>query len=217
MPPNKYVKASITAEASLVCPVFLFAVLALIHIIVWFGEAEDVQRKLTDDIRKIQSVSFMAENFCAVQDENGDIDLVNMYVADVNVPIPDLIKPIVRQHALSRPFSGIESLEDGKGDEIVYITPNGAVYHVSCTCSYIKTALYSIRASQIEGKRNDSGGRYYPCERCGKNGADDMVYITSYGNRYHTKKECTSIRRNVISVFKSELDGMRMCKKCGGK
>lgn len=214
---NNHVKASITAEASLVCPLFLFAALALIYIIVWFGEAEDVQRKLTDDIRKVQSVSYMAENICMIQDENGDIDLVNMYVAGINVPMPDLIKPVVRQHVLSRPFSGIESLEDGKGDEIVYITPNGAVYHVSCTCSYIKTALYSVRASQISNKRNDSGGRYYPCERCGESGTDDMVYVTSYGNRYHTRKECTSIRRNVMSVFKSELDGMRMCKKCGGK
>lgn len=213
---NKHVKASITVEAALVCPVFLFAVLALINIIIWFDEAEAVQRKLTDDIRRIQAVSYVSENILPLQDEDGNIDLVNMYVAGINVPMPDFIKPIVRQHVVSRPFSGITTIEDGESGEIVYITPNGSVYHVSSTCSYIKTVLYSVRLSEIDSERNNSGGKYYPCERCGDSVAGGCVYVTSYGSRYHGDRGCTSISRNVISVFKEEVGGMRMCKKCGG-
>ncbi|MCI8307155.1 MAG: pilus assembly protein [Lachnospiraceae bacterium] len=216
MKTNKDARASITVEAALVCPIFLFAMLALINIVIWFGEAEDVQRKLAADLGKVRAVSYMSENILPLRDKDGDIDLMNMYVACDNVPIPEFIRPIVRQHVVSRPFSGITSIEDAQRDEIVYITPNGRVYHESCTCSYIKTVVYTVRLSGIDGERNDSGGKYYPCERCGKDVDGKMVYVTSYGNRYHGNKECSSIRRNVISVFREELDGMRMCKKCGG-
>lgn len=213
---NKFEKASITVEAALVCPIFLFAVLTLINIIVWFGKAEDVQRKLTEDIRRIQAVSYISENVFPLRDEDGNIDLVNMYVAEINVPMPELIKPIVRQHIVSRPFSGITSIESGENDEIVYITSNGTVYHISAACSYIKTVLQSVRLSDIDGVRNDSGGKYYQCERCGDGVAADYVYVTLYGNRYHSNRQCTAVSRNAISVFKKDVGGMRMCKKCGG-
>lgn len=209
-------KASITVEAALVCPIFLFAVLTLINIIIWFGEAEDVQRKLTDDVRKIQTVSYISGNVFPVCDEDGNIDLMNMYVAGIHVPMPELVKPIVRQHVVSRTFSGITSMDGEEGKKIVYITPNGAVYHVSPACSYIKTTLYSVSISGIDGKRNESGGKYYPCERCGKDSMTGNVYITSYGSRYHVDRECTSVSRDVMAVFMDEIDGMRACRKCGG-
>ncbi len=106
--------------------------------------------------------------------------------------------------------------EKEQEDEIVYITPTGSAYHRDKNCSYLKPAVRQIKSSEMAGIRNESGGKYYACQRCMKKEKPrSMVYITVYGNRYHNRADCSELKRTVIAVHLSETGGRHACKKCG--
>ncbi len=98
------------------------------------------------------------------------------------------------------------------GEEAVYITDYGIVYHKSIRCSYLELSLKLVDASHISQLRNQSGETYKACERCGGHGA--QIYITDYGNRYHNTLECGGLNRNIQLVKLSELYGKGGCSKC---
>ena len=100
-------------------------------------------------------------------------------------------------------------------EETVYVTPTGRVYHRDDGCTYLMPRLTAVSASQIGAERNDSGGRYYACETC-RPARSGTLYITEYGNRYHSSPGCSSIKRTIREVKLSEVVGrMPPCSKCG--
>jgi len=193
-------KASITVEASLVCPVFIFAAIALINIISWFKEAEDIQKELTQSLQTRQYMSYFA-----VEAASGNED-------------KDIVIKKKNQSVTGRAYVGVTTIgstDDGEDDVIVYITPTGRVYHVSEVCTYLKSDVRRIDFDDMAALRNESGGKYYSCEVCAKDTENEEVYITSYGNRYHCNFECKSIRRNYIAVYKKDISNKNCCMKCG--
>jgi len=106
--------------------------------------------------------------------------------------------------------------EAGPGDEVVYVTETGEVFHRSLSCTYLRPSLRSVPAAAVPGLRNQSGGKYYPCERCRPSGSEEIVYITDTGNRFHGKADCSAVSRNVRSIPVSRTNGMRPCSRCGG-
>ena len=66
----------------------------------------------------------------------------------------------------------------------------------------------------LEEKRNESGGRYYPCELC-EPGETGLVYLTQWGGKYHGRSDCPSIKRTVFIVPISEAGGRPPCRSCG--
>ena len=112
----------------------------------------------------------------------------------------------------------IGDAEDESGDDeeqIVYITPTGSVYHLTDTCTYLKPSIILIDASEVDSARNSSGGRYYACETCEPSKTGTLV-ITEDGNRYHRSSSCSALKRTVIQVALSEVEGsMNCCSKCG--
>lgn len=110
-----------------------------------------------------------------------------------------------------------EEKEDDSGEETVFITTNGSVYHRSISCTYLKPRTKTIAARSLTGVRSADGSIYYPCENC-RPAAVGNVVITSYGNRYHRSSSCSSIHRDVTEVPLSAVkDTMRACSKCGGE
>lgn len=103
---------------------------------------------------------------------------------------------------------------DTKG-EVVYVTDYGLVYHKDKHCTYLELSIQSVSAGEVKNLRNASGGKYYPCEKCGgKAGEMGSVYITTYGTRYHSSLECNKIKRNVHEVPLDEVYGLGGCSKC---
>lgn len=107
--------------------------------------------------------------------------------------------------------------KDDLQEEIVYITKNGSVFHRQKDCSYIKRSVKKIEGSIIDTLRNVGGGKYYPCIMCmkKKNPNTMEVYVTAYGNRYHSKKNCSEIKRNAFAVRLSSVKDRAACSKCG--
>lgn len=99
--------------------------------------------------------------------------------------------------------------------QMVYITPTGSVYHLSENCTYLKPSIQYIAASEVNQARNSSGARYYACETCNPTKTGTLV-ITEDGNRYHSSASCSALKRTIITVPLSEVEGsMSSCSKCG--
>ncbi len=107
--------------------------------------------------------------------------------------------------------------ETGETTRIVYVTENGAVYHMSMECTHLQLSVQEIPSSGIDDMRNQGGGRYYPCSRCANGNMRSTLYITNEGNRYHYDRGCSGLRRTVSSmtIEQAEEAGYRPCSRCG--
>lgn len=108
---------------------------------------------------------------------------------------------------------------------MVYVTDYGTVYHRELSCRYLKLSIRQSGLSEVADLRNESGGKYYPCEKCWKEGADP-VFLTDDGTRYHQSLNCSAMgtRNSYNSAFRNDaaaLFRMRRLKNvegilCGG-
>lgn len=149
------------------------------------------------------------------------IDLAVLYEAKNTYTI----LPVPRVHAALRARvrawtgrdgngSDSESEENENQEEMVYVTETGHVYHTDENCTHIHLSIQSVSRESVEHLRNSSGGKYHACEKC-HGGTGDTVYITEYGDRYHSSVGCSGITRNVRKVPISQVEGWRVCSKCG--
>lgn len=134
--------------------------------------------------------------------------------------IPGLGALAVSQEGSVRAWVGREENAAGNGSaageaKTVYVAATGRVYHLDSNCTHIRLSVRKIGQNEIAGQRNQSGGKYAPCESCGAKGRDE-VYITDTGDRYHSSASCSGLKRTVAEVLLSELDGWEPCSRCGG-
>ena len=102
-------------------------------------------------------------------------------------------------------------------EQIVYITENSEVYHLTTSCTHLRLSVRPVDYSAVGDERNGSGGNYYPCEICAKGEIPETVYICSSGDRYHFSGECYTLTRSYTAVPISEVaDSRRPCSRCGG-
>ncbi|NLJ96678.1 MAG: pilus assembly protein [Clostridiales bacterium] len=286
MKEEKTIPASLTIEASLVLPIFLFFYMMFICFIQIFLVQEVLQEAITEaglsmsraayifsDFRDVTDIeefdsSLLEENIkealselakstinsliikysvankldiniidnsCIVgglegirfdgsQVMQGDrIDIIIRY--RIRIPINffglkhfDMIQRVNLRgwtgHQLPALYKVTEE-DDGEDKTSVYITETGTVYHLSKTCSHIKLSIETIDEKPT-WQRNKNGGKYYPCESCC---ADDLgassYYITSYGDRYHSNRDCSGIKRTVKEVSLDKVGSRTSCKRCG--
>ena len=102
-----------------------------------------------------------------------------------------------------------------EGEEVVYVTDYGTVYHRSLECRHLKLSIRQVSQEEAGELRNGSGGRYYPCERCWKQ-KSGFVYITEEGNRYHESLNCSGLSRRIHTLPLSQAGGRPPCSVCGG-
>ena len=100
-------------------------------------------------------------------------------------------------------------------DPMVYITETGTVYHTDRNCTYLNPSVESVSAMIVGEKRNQSGGKYYPCGICGAGTGMGQVYITKQGSSYHSRINCSGLKRTIYTVPLSQVGGRGRCTKCG--
>lgn len=112
-----------------------------------------------------------------------------------------------------------EEAEDGNHGRTVYITNNGKVYHYNASCSHISLSISSVKLREISSLRNENGAKYKRCTACikGNPDYDDIVYITASGTRYHSDRNCSKIKRQVVAIDISEVGDKRLCSRCSGE
>lgn len=144
------------------------------------------------------------------------IDLSVQYQLDIPI-LMFRIPAISREETLRvKGWTGYaKSAEDAETQEVVYVTDYGLVYHKNMNCTYLELSIRAVSASDIENLRNESGAKYYTCESCGGGVVTaGRVFITDYGNRYHTSLDCSKVKRNIYAVPLDEVYGLGGCSKC---
>lgn len=118
----------------------------------------------------------------------------------------------IGRDGLKREGSGSQEDDD---DPIVYIGKTSTRYHRSRDCHYLSNKLKVLTYDEVDGYRNQGGGRYYPCAVCGGSAQPgSLVYIMESGARYHTDKDCAAIIAYVQEVRLSEVEHMGGCSYC---
>lgn len=144
------------------------------------------------------------------------IELVATYQIKIPLNLLDPLSASVVQKVKVRKWTGWKPGEEEESDPWVYITESGTVYHMTKSCSYLDLSVQDVLYAELERKRSYSGAIYYACPLCVTEGEEKgSVYITNYGNRYHTKLDCSGIKRTIYTVRLSQVEDKKMCSKCG--
>jgi len=292
MPNNKrmYLSASSTVEASIVIPLFIYAIMTVTYLIQIVSLQVKVQQALYNESRKMakyiyayeimkdQSTSDSQKKDLVKADGNSEKDegyesilengigigvaqtlfiselgmeyiknthviggMAGFNMLNSKIMSGNNIINIVVSYTVRNPFDifgiGIMTFtqsastnawlgdtyntDKSKGtsntdETIVYITPSGSVYHTNKNCSYLILSIHEIPSNQIDSQRNESGGKYYACEKCGEKGTEGDFYITDYGDRFHTSINCSALMRNIMTVQLSTVLDRKQCSKCKG-
>lgn len=146
------------------------------------------------------------------------VELKAVYRMKLPISLFGSIQYRIVQQAKCRKWTGYAIGQDTQDEETwLYYTEHGTVYHASRDCTHLDLSIRGITYTQVGSSRNKNGGKYHKCERC--NHADignSMVYITDYGDRYHTSLVCGSLKRSIYMIRRSKATEKRMCSKCGG-
>ncbi len=141
------------------------------------------------------------------------IDLKVSYWVSVPFPILSRFDWRYTQQAKARRWSGYEPETDSYEDLMVYITPYGNAYHLSKSCPYLCPSIRAVARSAVAGERSEDGNRYYPCAKCGFF-KSNYVFVTDYGEVYHTSLSCSGLKRTIRRVKLKEATGYHACPKC---
>ena len=95
------------------------------------------------------------------------------------------------------------------------MTRNGSVYHTHGDCTYLQLTIYQTTLEEAQKQRNEQGGRYHACEKCG--GRGEAVYLSPQGEAYHSSRECSGLTRHVEMVKLTECGGLSQCSRCAGR
>ncbi len=148
----------------------------------------------------------------------GDICLVVRYRL-IFRGFPGLVLKLpVELASRRRCWSGQEPLGSGNSDdsgEMVYVTESGQVYHRDGSCYHLRVTVRTVSAGAVKAARNQSGGRYTPCEHCAVSAVPSgTVFITPQGDRYHVSRDCSGLKRTV-SLVPLESISLPPCSHCG--
>ena len=147
---------------------------------------------------------------------NSILELRAAYKVKLPVPAFTFAAVPMKETIRVKGWTGYEkSGFSGTGQDIVYVTETGMVYHRDYHCTYLELSIHMVPALQVDNLRNKSEGKYYPCERCAKGSSGTSAYITDYGDRYHNSLNCSGLKRTVYAVPITEAAGKGACKKCG--
>ena len=211
---SAFKEASITVEAAMAVPIFFLAVVALIYLMEIMAVQTAMRAGLQYAGKRAAEETYVVTMVMPSHLEHDIVEAVGAKRLDRSIVVG---VPTVKYQEKIRikAWVGYEKPGFDKDDEeTVYVTETGMVYHKDYHCTYLELSIHMIPSEGIENLRNESGGKYYPCEYCMRNGGSG-VYITDTGNRYHSSLSCSGLKRTVYAVPLSEVIGKGACSRCG--
>jgi len=182
-----------------------------------------VKSKITRELGEDYFVNNNIENGISLilstyMQEDDMIDIIAIYRIEIPCNFFHVGKILALQRCRMRGWTGYDNSSGTEnGEEIVYITPNGTVYHKSASCTHINLSISTVSLGEVRNLRNSDGGKYYECEICGEETSSGQVYITETGDRYHNSRECSGLKRGIMAVPISKVGGRGPCQRCGSE
>lgn len=212
-----YRQASLTVEAAVILPLFLFGMFTLISVIDICRIHVTEQTEIADEAKKLATYAYLAEEYM----EDPYIDLYEVYPCKLQISlIPGYQINLAlrgRVHAWTgRTEAECDADKHMTAEEMVYVTDHQAVYHTNSGCSYLELSVYAIGKEEVSAARNEAGGRYGACEKCCGASETGAYYITLSGDRYHASRSCSGLTRNVRMVRRSDVSDLSCCSRCQG-
>ncbi len=214
-----------TVEAALIMPLFLFAVIALLSIMDMLRTYMQTEMKLYNSARDLAVVSYSEKPYTTGPMSDADwIRLKLVYPARSRGGSLFAHTLILENHVNVHIFNGYsgDPVKDNgqKQEEYVYVTEDSNVYHRSRGCSHLNVTIREVSYGSIGSLRSKEGAKYYLCPHCGKGMkkgdlAGTTVYASDYGNRFHTSRSCSHLKRTVYRIPLSRAGGRRPCLDCG--
>lgn len=205
-------KGSLTAEAAMVLPVFLLAMLAVFGYIPAYAKQIDTTQKLLETAESAAVYRAFDEN-CG-----SDGGLKKIYRYSPMVKFPGAGSLWLTAEVKVRPWTGYDGDLGNEGDtensQIVYISNNQEVYHTSPDCSYLDIHLISMSLGQARTAKNADGQHYTACEKCCRSFSGSVVYVSEKGSHYHSSTECSSLSRSPEAVLMSSVEYLPLCTRC---
>lgn len=209
-----FLSGSITVEAALVLPLFLFAMVNILSLFLMF-ESYGVQlARLHQSGRQLSVLAYAQGTDTAKQ----DVELVS---AEYVKPLVNLmgyrgclvVSGCVMHKWIGYDLSGTAA-SGREEEEMVFVAAHGEVYHESRNCSYLNPDIRTVTTQNVIFMKNRDGIAYTPCQSC--QGHGELVYITDDGERYHSSIGCSGLKRTIDCVpKKSALQGGRhACSRC---
>lgn len=236
-------RGSVTIEASLVFPIFLFFVMSLYHM---------CYSRIADNIvyeAAIETAEYMAE-YAYLDGHNillptykfqeyvDDKAIVSRYV-DGGIqgisfigtnPLDDegyVVLKVQYKSKVSVPFlPGLSKMHSFEIRQKAYVgadetvdndgdNNDSYVYVTDNRDVYHSTRMctYLNLSIRADDVAGAEAGGYSICEICGY-GDEKIVYVTDYGRRYHRDIKCSGLKRTVYRVKLSEVDGLGGCVRC---
>ncbi len=237
------IPASLTVEAALVFPIvlfvlcgmlFFFRVLQIGHMtygaLAVSGSSLSLELETEDEgIGRAMGYFFhelTKENFPFQHIVNGKLgfrwtktqlsgDYVDLWIHyDCKMPfrLLGLRNISITQRVRMKKWTGYQSgTGDGTREQWVYLAENGSVYHLTRECTHLRLSIHTM------GKNAAVHAGYTSCNLCGsKNSENVFYYVTDEGERYHTKLDCSGLKRTVYMIRLSQINGRGACSRCGG-
>ena len=213
--PSEY-QASMCLEASLSFSFFLIFFVNILSIITLFVTYTENLASLQQQGRKAAAYAYITEGALGFNE-----DIIRLQ-KNIKIQFPVGIIGTSKYHmevqCVVKPWTGydVSNIKNRKEeDSIVYMTEYGSVYHKNRACTHLVLSLKAVGFADVEEKTNEDGKVYKACEFCGKNGIVTIVFITSYGDKYHTTTKCQGLKRSIKTIPLSEVKGVSPCQKCG--
>lgn len=209
-------KASMCLEASLSLSLFLLFFVNVFSIVFLYMTYTKDLSMLHQQGKKISAYTYITGE--VLQNKEGNIFLQksNMVEAPFNF-FAGWKFPVYTQ-CVVKPWNGYDVTNQesrNREEEMVYITEYGSVYHKNRSCSYLALSIRAIAYSEIYEEKNETGENYEICEYCKDKAFVTIVYVTSYGNKYHATTKCQGLKRSVKIIPFSEVKEKNVCNKCG--
>lgn len=200
-----FLKGSITVEAALVFPFFLFAIAEVIQWTNFLNVEMDILREVSNKARRIAEERSI--------EEPSEDNLIAVTKGEF------LRGVFFTRTAKARIFTGryYNPEEDYEENRLVFVTKHGRVYHRNLICPHINLKIKAVDGREIGKLRSSDGSKYYPCKYCMNKKVRNRVYVTEDGNRVHSEKNCKAIKREIkfITLKKARMEGYGCCKTCG--
>lgn len=149
--------------------------------------------------------------------EDDCIDLVATYQVQPAISILGFGEFGMYSRMRTRAWNGYDNAQTSvgqDGERLVYVTPNGEVYHMKKGCSYLRLSIRAVTKDELTILRNQDREIYDACKAC-DGASKNTVFITDYGNCYHASLRCSALRRTIEVIPISQVGARTKCKKCG--